>query len=102
MIGRREFITLLGGAAVWPLAARAQQPTLVIGYLSGRCPAEAQYLVRAFEEGLRKGGPASSWNGQTCRNVAHADDPCSVGMTVAGPTGCEGTFMFSSSRVITI
>ena len=62
---RREFITLIGSAAtasvLSPLATRAQQPaketaTPVIGYISGRSAAEAQYLVTAFEKGLSEGG----------------------------------------------
>jgi putative ABC transport system substrate-binding protein len=56
-VRRREFITLLSGAAALPPAARAQQPARpVIGYLSGRHATEAQYLVNAFEQGLREGG----------------------------------------------
>jgi hypothetical protein len=56
-VRRRNFITVLGGAVAWPLAGRAQQPSMpVIGLLDQRSPDELTARLRGFRQGLRDSG----------------------------------------------
>jgi putative ABC transport system substrate-binding protein len=96
---RRDFITLVGGAATaWPLAARAQQSSVpVIGYLHGSQPGLSNYLVAAFRAGLAETGYVEGRNvalefrwaeGQFDRAPAMAEDLVrrQVAMIIAGGT----------------
>jgi putative ABC transport system substrate-binding protein len=60
---RREFIALLGGAAVWSRTTRAQQPAIpVIGFLGSRAPGDDSHLLAAFRRGLKEAGYVEGQN----------------------------------------
>src|SRR5713101_9495319 len=61
---RRDFIALLGGAAAWPLAARAQQPAKIarIGFLGSTSPSAVESRLERFRTGLRDLGYVEGQN----------------------------------------
>jgi putative tryptophan/tyrosine transport system substrate-binding protein len=81
-VNRRSFVTLLGGAVAWPLAARAQQPDRMrrIGVLMGYAESdlEVQAHIAAFREGLQKLGWTEGRNIQIDTRWAAPDDAASM------------------------
>jgi putative ABC transport system substrate-binding protein len=109
---RREVITLLGGAAAWPIVARAQRVTTpAIGFLSSRSLDEAKQSVTAFRSGLRTTGHLDGQNvvieyrwadGEYARLPELAADLVQRGVVVLAATGGEPSALAAKAATSTI
>jgi ABC-type uncharacterized transport system substrate-binding protein len=108
---KREFVTLLGGTAAWPLAVRAEQPIPVVGFLgNGSLISDADYVV-AFRQGLKESGFVEGENvtieyqwpdGQYDRLPALAADLVRRGVTVIAALGGSPSAVAAKAATATI